>query len=174
MNLTIPQILTAHKEAANTSHLADIWTEANLDCNGWTVYDPTYPRVHLPWHDGPHEAPYDVQTAFPILFMTNSLDPVSPRYAAFKMAGKFNDSRLLEQRAAGHTTLSAISTCTAKVVRDYVRDGKLPPTPRPATEGGWMVCEGDGGPWRVAVRDERSVDDDEVQLVRAFKTLQRG
>jgi hypothetical protein len=47
------------------------------------------------------------------------------------MARGFKDAAVLEQKSAGHCSLSAASLCTAKVLRNYFRNGLVP---KPGTE----------------------------------------
>jgi hypothetical protein len=42
------------------------------------------------------------------------------------MVEGFKDAVVLEQKSGGHTSLAAVSLCTAKILRDYFRDGQLP------------------------------------------------
>jgi hypothetical protein len=47
------------------------------------------------------------------------------------MALGFKDAAVLEQKSAGHGSISSASLCTAKVVRDYFRHGMVP---KPGTQ----------------------------------------
>lgn len=61
----------------------------------------------------------------PILFVNNRLDPVTPLKSAYKVAGEFPDSRVVEVNATGHVSIFADpSGCVQKWVRSYLRDGK--------------------------------------------------
>ncbi|KAI9905004.1 hypothetical protein N3K66_001533 [Trichothecium roseum] len=65
-------------------------------------------------------------TAFPILFIGNLADNVTPLQSAWNNSAKFPSSRVLVQNSYGHATLSAALTCTAKHIRAYFQDGALP------------------------------------------------
>ncbi|KAJ2904845.1 hypothetical protein MKZ38_007037 [Zalerion maritima] len=93
-----------------------------------------------------------IKTSFPLLVMTNTYDPVTPKAAAIKMTKKFEGARLLEQEAIGHCTLAATSLCTLMNVRKYIRDGTLPEEPI-FSDGKWTVCETDDRPWFPAGHD---------------------
>lgn len=71
--------------------------------------------------------------ATPVLFVRNTLDPVTP--AAEKMRRFFDDSALLTLDAVGHASISIRSQCMSDRVRDYFENGVLP-------EDG-LVCEAD-------------------------------
>lgn len=86
-----------------------------LSCAGWT--EPAMWRF---------AGPFQATTAFPILFVANIADNVTPlRSAIANMAG-FPGSTLLIQNSYGHTTLSAPSLCTGKKIRAYFQQGELP------------------------------------------------
>jgi hypothetical protein len=85
-------------------------------------------------------------TSFPVLFLSNKFDPVTPLVNAQSMSKLFPRSSLLVQNAIGvchsllflhslkiliiihfqHTTFSATSNCTYQAIRSYVRDGVIP------------------------------------------------
>jgi hypothetical protein len=118
-----------------------------------------------------------IETSFPVLFLSNTHDPVTPLIAAVKMASKFKDAGLLEQKAQGHCTLSAVSLCTAKIVRDYVREGMVPPPPKFDGDdylgGEWTQCDADEQPWQALKRSEMgSFCAAEQQELLALKTIQ--
>lgn len=93
-------------------------------------------------------------TSNPVLFVSNTLDPVTPLRAAEKMTKLFGGSGLLVQNAVGHTSESAVSNCTFRYLRQYLLDASLPP------EG--TVCEADEVPFITtnitsAVRDTQVI-----------------
>ncbi|KAL2291147.1 hypothetical protein FJTKL_13809 [Diaporthe vaccinii] len=64
------------------------------------------------------------KTAKPILFVRNTLDPVTP--AAEKMRRFFDDSALLTLDAVGHPSIGIKSQCMSDRVRNYFENGVLP------------------------------------------------
>ena len=92
-----------------TSSFADTWVTLMNGCNTWSLI--------------PRPAPFDIwddqktsftpiKTANPMLFLSNTYDPVTPLSAAVKMAGRFVNAGLIEQtNGIGHTSLSAVSLC---------------------------------------------------------------
>ncbi|KIP07581.1 hypothetical protein PHLGIDRAFT_117972 [Phlebiopsis gigantea 11061_1 CR5-6] len=78
---------------------------------------------------------FTTSTSTPILFISNTYDPVTPISGGRTMSSGFAGSVILTQNSTGHTSLSAPSACTADVIRKYVVDGTLP------VEG--TVCEPD-------------------------------
>ncbi|KAL5640564.1 hypothetical protein ACGC1H_001140 [Rhizoctonia solani] len=80
-------------------------------------------------YDGPWTVEEGLKKSrFPILYVSLDADSVTPLSAAQKMAKSFgNESAvLLVQEGFGHCTISHPSLCTAKVVRDYFLEGKVP------------------------------------------------
>ncbi|KAK0730168.1 TAP-like protein-domain-containing protein [Lasiosphaeris hirsuta] len=86
--------------------------------------------------DGPFEAK---NTSFPLLFVNNLADNVTPLVSARNNSAGFEGSVLLMQNSYGHTSLTAASRCTAEWVRRYFREGRMPPA--------GTVCEADVVPF---------------------------
>ncbi|KAH8905740.1 hypothetical protein BR93DRAFT_855302, partial [Coniochaeta sp. PMI_546] len=87
--------------------------------------------------EGPVGAPGG--TGFPILFVANRADNVTPLVSARNNSAAFPGSVVLVQDGWGHTSLAAPSRCTARVVRGYFQEGTMPEEGR--------VCEVDVGPF---------------------------
>ncbi|KAI0153115.1 hypothetical protein GGR57DRAFT_503254 [Xylariaceae sp. FL1272] len=87
-----------------------------------------------------YDGPFTGNTSFPILYIANMADNVSPLVSATNNSQGFPGSVVLVQNSYGHTSLSAASTCTAQHIRDYFQQGKLP---KPGTS-----CEPDYLPFQ--------------------------
>lgn len=90
----------------------------------------TYPCARWPYHakgayDGGWEAGA-VKTKNPPLFIGNTFDPVSPLANAYNGSEIFTGAGVLEHGGVGHGLLNHPSLCTAKAVRAYFQEGKLP------------------------------------------------
>jgi hypothetical protein len=145
--MTLPEWTAAYDAMAKTSQFADIWIGVMMKCSGWDIAPP-----HQPPSD-PWATAAQIETANPVLFLSNTYDPVTPLRAAVKMALKFKDAGLLEQNGLGHCTMSAVSRCTARVVKEYLAAGKVPPPPTGvdgAFNGDWTRCKVDETPWESA------------------------
>ncbi|PSN68650.1 hypothetical protein BS50DRAFT_663296 [Corynespora cassiicola Philippines] len=79
-------------------------------------------------------------TSTPILFLSTTLDPVTPLRAAEKMVKRFGGARLLVQDTVGHTTTAEASICTSNYIKQYLKDGSLP------EEG--VVCDAEAHPFK--------------------------
>jgi len=138
-----------------------------LQCNGFNISRP---------HPSPGYPPNkQTKTAFPVLFLSNTYDPVTPLHAAVKMALKFEGAGLVEQHAAGHKTVSAVSRCTAKKVRDYVLHGKVPPPPvvdgDDYANGKWTTCDPDEQPWQALDASTAAFAEEEKSMAEALITI---
>jgi pimeloyl-ACP methyl ester carboxylesterase len=172
VNMTLPEVRAGYEAMAVTSRFADIWMELMLKCNGWDIY-PAHP---LPATE-PSKPDKQIETAFPLLLLSNTYDPVTPLRAAVKTALQFKDAGLLEQQSLGHCTISTVSRCTARVVRDYLTAGKVPPPPRVDSEGEykgeWARCAADEVPWgAVGAGGEGFETGDEKDMVEGWRALQ--
>ncbi|KAL8339750.1 hypothetical protein RB601_006051 [Gaeumannomyces tritici] len=74
-----------------------------------------------------HPDTFQVKTGFPVLFIANMADNVTPLVSARNNSRGFEGSVVLVQNSYGHTTLAAPSTCTAARIRAYFQQGSLPP-----------------------------------------------
>jgi hypothetical protein len=194
-NLTLPELTSAFNSIPPA--FADVWMSLMMRCNGWSVpsaHSPSHPTHHLdhpghPWAaTGAHNTKKESQisTAFPLLFLSTTLDPVTPLSSAVKMARRFKDAGLMEQLSEGHCTISSASRCTARVVREYFVNGKVPPPPTEkddgddgngnAGEGRWVKCGADELPWglRGDSGEEGSLDaEGDGEVMEGLREMQR-
>ncbi|KAJ5546570.1 hypothetical protein N7494_004155 [Penicillium frequentans] len=99
-------------------YLGDRWSQNRLLCLFWkTRPELVYPAIF--------KGPIGARTE-PILFIGNTLDPVTSLDNAKKMSQKFPGSGLIQQDSEGHLSLSTPSLCTAKAIRAYFQTGTLP------------------------------------------------
>lgn len=121
--------------------LGRAWTSTRLICSSWPFranWRFTGPFTSPP----PDPSSKPGVPAAPILFLSNRLDPVTPLAAARRMSAGHAGSYVFVQDAIGHCALvSAQSTCTWAVVRDYMDTGKPPADD--------IKCKPECGPWDV-------------------------
>ncbi|GJE96256.1 alpha/beta hydrolase [Phanerochaete sordida] len=111
---TVPILEEYYGQLSKISEFADMWP-IRISCSGWR----TRPVERF-------AGPFVANTSFPLLIIGNTADPVTPLAHAWKMSHGFNNSVVLQQDSAGHCTIAATSLCSAKAIRDYFREGKLP------------------------------------------------
>ncbi|KZT32331.1 hypothetical protein SISSUDRAFT_552490 [Sistotremastrum suecicum HHB10207 ss-3] len=111
----IPALENFFEEMSKLSIFANAWMRLHTGCVGWRIRPAER-----------YSGPFVGNTSFPLLFIGNTADPVTPLWAANKMSKGFKDAALLTQNSPGHCSLSSTSLCTAQHVRAYFRDGKLP------------------------------------------------
>ncbi|KAK0205894.1 hypothetical protein DFS33DRAFT_1272484 [Desarmillaria ectypa] len=80
---------------------ASIWAGVRIGCSGW----PDYPKTNF-------RGPFMGNTNYPILFVGNTADPVTPLAAAKKIASGFDGSVVLTQDSPGHCSIAVNSPCT--------------------------------------------------------------
>ncbi|PGH14063.1 hypothetical protein AJ80_06067 [Polytolypa hystricis UAMH7299] len=177
-NYTIPELESYYQQFANRSTFADVWMTNVMPCNGWDIEGGKTPD-NWKWPSLTHsKAP--IRTSFPILFLSNTYDPVTPLLAGLKMSTQFQDSGLIEQQSSGHCTLAAASLCTMKAIRAYLREGIVPPPPKMKfgddRNGEWTVCPADEQPWKPFIGDEMQVtsveEKEEKDMLESWKGLQ--
>ncbi|XDG01779.1 hypothetical protein ABKA04_001394 [Annulohypoxylon sp. FPYF3050] len=142
--------LQARFEAmANFSSFADVWMNVgfNLPCNGWDIETKDPP---MRWDDHPAHKQEPIDTSFPVLFMSNHFDPVTPLRSALKMTRKFSGASIIEQFAEGHCTVACVSLCMIGHVQAYFNKGIVPPAPKfdSSDQGEWTTCTCDEKPWK--------------------------
>ncbi|TVY25767.1 Tripeptidyl aminopeptidase [Lachnellula hyalina] len=179
LNGTLSELNTTFEKMANTSSFADVWMTLMIGCDGWPVESKDPP---MRWDDHPAHNPKPIKTSFPLLFISNTRDPVTPLYAGVKMAQKFVDAGLIEQKSEGHCSLSAVSSCTAKKIVAYFREGKVPPHPvksdKGLFDGKWDKCEAESWPWHpydpeMSIADKGEEGKAEVKMMKALEGMQR-
>ena len=106
-------------EIQNISRYAGAaYTHFRRGCVGRQIR-PRY-RMAAPWSGATRN------TSFPILFIGNTGDNVTPLSSAHRNAAVFPQSVVLTQKSWGHASIAAPSSCTARAIRAYFQDGQMP------------------------------------------------
>ncbi|MCJ1316800.1 hypothetical protein MMC15_002121 [Xylographa vitiligo] len=137
------------------------WAQVRLPCAGFDV--------RAKWR---FEGPFGAQTAHPVLFTSQSLDPVTPLLNAAHATRLFPGSVLLETRGLGHCAVSMPSVEGLLAVREYFRSGAVP-----ANGTRYGVYEGPFGERGEGLRTEgeRRVAGVGMQLARTlFEEIKGG
>lgn len=91
------------------------WSTLRMRCAGWNI------RANHRFN-----GPFGANTSNPILFISNTADPVTPLRSGRYMSSLFPGSGLLISDHAGHCTLSTTDTCVWQHVKAYFQTGKIP------------------------------------------------
>ncbi|KAI0422190.1 Alpha/Beta hydrolase protein [Xylaria grammica] len=153
LNDDVAGLQARFEKAASHSWFADIWFggEPALGCNGWEIESKDPP---MRWDDHPAHKPALIETNFPILILSNTLDPVTPLSHALEMTRKFANASIVEQDGIGHCSISCISGCTIAHLRAYLNEGVVPPPPKfksdSSNDGQWPTCQCFDKPWTAS------------------------
>ncbi|KAL0575361.1 hypothetical protein V5O48_006612 [Marasmius crinis-equi] len=107
-------LLAYFEKINNISVFVDFLLPQRIRCSGWKIH---------PQH---FTGPITGNTSFPILFIANTADPVTPVSTAKSMSERFPGSVVSIQDSGAHTSISAPSQCTIGRIVDYLINGKLP------------------------------------------------
>ncbi|OHE95947.1 hypothetical protein CORC01_08799 [Colletotrichum orchidophilum] len=132
---------------SEVSSFADVFFSPMIHCEGWDI-EAKFPS---PDWNANLQSPDPVNTSFPILFVGNTYDPVTPLSSAVEMSRKFTNAGVFELEAEGHCTLAATSICAIQKFREYLHKGVVPPPVTVAADGtisGWDKCKADERPWK--------------------------
>jgi pimeloyl-ACP methyl ester carboxylesterase len=94
-----------------------VWAMLKMKCAAWDI------RAVYRFGD---DERFGGNTSHPILFVSNTADPVTPLKSGRIMASKFPGSVVLVQDSAGHCSISTPTPCTLKGIREYFQTGTLP------------------------------------------------
>jgi TAP-like protein len=162
---------------------ASQWISIVLGCS-YLQIKPEYPPIE--WRGPLLHGKEPINTSYPIMFIGNTHDPVTPLRQALKMSQRFANAGLLELKAEGHCTLAAVSFCAIKKIQDYLNRGIVPDPPRlerdadwdrPLAAGEWEKCPVDEWPWKpFGSADEVGVASEfssaELKVMAAWKEVQ--
>ncbi|KAH8812707.1 TAP-like protein-domain-containing protein, partial [Xylogone sp. PMI_703] len=123
-----------------------------IACVGW--------KAKAKWR---YSEPFGGNTSYPLLFIANKADNVTPFRSARNNADRFKDSVVLVQNSYGHTSLAAPSSCTASHVRAYFQDGILPV---PGTK-----CDADIAPFQEVADLSKAADNGVEEIQHALWEL---
>jgi pimeloyl-ACP methyl ester carboxylesterase len=126
-------------------------SDSTMACHKW----PTPPSFRF-------EGTFGGRTNHPILFVGNTLDPISPVENTWEMAHLFDGAVALITNAGGHCSPAAPSLCTAMHIRRYMQTGELP---NPGT-----VCELDY-PVFGEPAQQLDMDDQQSSLLKAIQEI---
>ncbi|KZM25588.1 uncharacterized protein EKO05_0001912 [Ascochyta rabiei] len=93
----------------------DVWAILKMKCMAWKI---------RPSHK--FEDEFGASTSNPVLFVSNTADPVTPLRSGRLMQSKFPNSALLINDQAGHCSFSVTNLCAYDRIKNYFQTGALP------------------------------------------------
>ncbi|KAF2833911.1 hypothetical protein CC86DRAFT_278852 [Ophiobolus disseminans] len=110
----------ANRMAKQSKYMGEWWaTITGVQCHKLDIRAPDT-QVFNGYPNASH-------TSNPLLFISTTVDPVTPLRAAEKTVKRFGGAGLLVQNSVGHVSISAHSNCTSAWVQHYLATGQLPP-----------------------------------------------
>ena len=134
---------------AQSPLFANVWAKIPLACHGyavrpkWRFAGPFGANITAATSADP-PAGGDQSDTVPLLFATQTLDPVTPRRNAVAAARLFPGSQLLEAQGVGHSSLGYLNPCALQQIALFFRTGRVAPA-RPGEE--WLKCPPSEGPF---------------------------
>lgn len=104
-----------HLLQSMSSAAGDVWAMLRMKCAAWKI-TASYK----------FEGEFGGNTSHPILFVSNTADPVTPLRSGRIMHSRFPNSALLVNDQAGHCSFSAINMCALGKIKEYFQTGALP------------------------------------------------
>ncbi|PGH23043.1 hypothetical protein AJ80_02816 [Polytolypa hystricis UAMH7299] len=155
------ELLDIVAQQEKVSSFGDIWFTERWKCTAW----PFKAKDR-------YTGNFSATTNFPILFIGNSFDPVTPLSSAHNASAGFADSVVLNHNGYGHCSIAHPSLCTGKAVRSYFVDGKLP---EPGTKCEPDIPAFDLGSDDIFLGEKKrsTLSDDDVNLLKAMKEAGR-
>ncbi|KAJ4338850.1 hypothetical protein N0V95_007948 [Ascochyta clinopodiicola] len=98
-----------------SSAAGDVWAMLKMKCIAWRI------RASYKF-----EGEFGANTSNPILFVSNTADPVTPLRSGRLMQSKFPNSALLVNDQAGHCSFSVTNLCAYDRIKAYFQTGALP------------------------------------------------
>ncbi|CZR56074.1 uncharacterized protein PAC_05962 [Phialocephala subalpina] len=151
--LTLPEVLTRLPKAESESWLAGeyILTQG-ISCAGW----PITSNYRYP-------GPFYAKTNNPILFVSNTLDMITPHQNGVNGTTRFSGSQLLTIEGIGHTSSATQNLCAFGKLNIFFQTGKLP--------GKDNYCPLEAGPWNVTLPGPLSQLSDKRDIKEKFRGL---
>lgn len=146
-------------------------------CAGWDIKHIDPPSMD--WDSLPLTEKGPVNTSFPLVFVSNSRDPVTPLSSGLRQVQKFVDAGFIEQISEGHCSISSVSICTLTKIQGYFSKGVVPDKPvfdspeDGSLAGKWTTCEIDQRPFNVLWEVGKFYSAEEVGLLQAGLDVQK-
>ncbi|ETS76227.1 hypothetical protein PFICI_11614 [Pestalotiopsis fici W106-1] len=112
------------------SIIGEVWSKSMLGCLGWPIKATEI-----------FQGPFGGDTATPLLFVSNTYDPVTPIENSFASAPRYKNAQVLTVDGMGHGISATLNTCAYKKMAAYFQTNALP--------GNDSFCALESGPFGV-------------------------
>jgi pimeloyl-ACP methyl ester carboxylesterase len=127
---SLAQLQPMIKGLEKQSIFGEMWIKNPLFCVGWPIRSKDV-----------FKGPFGGKTKTPILFVSNTYDPVTPIENSAANAPKFKGAQVLKVDGMGHTVSNTKNVCAFGKMRAYFQSSKLP--------GKDNMCPLEAGPFGV-------------------------
>ncbi|KAJ5536212.1 hypothetical protein N7513_009398 [Penicillium frequentans] len=107
-----------------------------------------------------------VKTAHPLLILSTTYDPVCPLISARSANEAFLDSQIVEVKGYGHCSVAVASTCVAKILREFLYEGKMPNAYTQCEVDSQYFVRPDSGEQLTAQRHFEDPEDKKIHLAQ--------
>ncbi|EMR71946.1 putative alpha beta hydrolase fold family protein [Eutypa lata UCREL1] len=114
-NKTLEDLRPQLEELESQSILGEIWSRTMLGCLGWSIKATEI-----------FSGPFGGDTATPILFVSNTYDPVTPIDNSISSAPNYKNAEILTIDGMGHTTSATANLCGYAKVAAYFQTNQMP------------------------------------------------
>ncbi|KAI0133947.1 TAP-like protein-domain-containing protein [Xylariales sp. AK1849] len=131
-NKTLQELRPQLQQLEQQSFIGEIWSKVMLGCFGWSIKATEI-----------FTGPFAGDTATPILFVSNTYDPVTPIENALTSAPNYKNAQVLTIDGMGHTTSATQNNCGYAKISAYFQTSKLP--------GNDYLCPLEAGPFGIVL-----------------------
>ncbi|TVY85210.1 putative hydrolase [Lachnellula suecica] len=131
-NKTLEEIRPLIQDLENESIIGETWIKGELGCTGWSIKASEI-----------FTGPFGGDTATPVLFVSNTYDPVTPIENSISSVPNYKNAQMLTIDGMGHTTSATRNTCGYAKIRAYFQTNQLP--------GNGSFCPLEVGPFNIVL-----------------------
>ncbi|TVY25840.1 Tripeptidyl aminopeptidase [Lachnellula hyalina] len=131
-NKTLQDLRLQLNQLEDQSIIGEVWSKPLLECLGWSIKAKEI-----------FSGPFGGDTATPILFVSNTYDPVTPIENSISSVPNYKNAQLLTIDGMGHTASAPVNYCGFAKMKAYFQTSQLP--------GNDSFCPLEAGPFGIVL-----------------------